>query len=43
VDVLLFLHRFGIRGLDVSGVVETLDSIRIQTTEALAPTAALAA
>jgi len=43
VDVLLFLHRFGIRGLDVSGVVETLDSIRIQTTEALAPTAALEA
>ena len=42
-DMMLFLHRAGIRGIDVTGLVETLDALRAQTAIAVAVPSALAA
>lgn len=35
-DMLLFLHRAGIHGIDVTGLVEALDALRVQTAIAVA-------
>jgi hypothetical protein len=42
-DMMLFLHCAGIRGIDVTGLVETLDALRAQTAIAAATPSALAA
>ena len=42
-DMMLFLHRAGIRGIDVTGLVETLDTLRAQTAMAAASPSASAA